>query len=209
MMSSATSTDRPGIRPWQFFTLAALIAATAGVLLAADPTPERLVLTSLAIGSAALAGLGLFHTLRPLVVPEAERDHATLAPRTRALLEREKTLTLRAIKELEFDRAMGKVSDADFRDMAGRLRARAGGLIRQLDESEAGYRPIIERELEGRLRGAAARRAERDDRPGAPRPGPTPAVPPAVSASRTCPSCETVNDSDARFCKGCGARLDE
>ena len=35
--------------------------------------------------------------------------------RTRAALEREKMLTLRAIKELEFDRAMGKMSEEDFR----------------------------------------------------------------------------------------------
>ena len=43
----------------------------------------------------------------------------------RAALEREKALVLRSIKELEFDRAMGKVSPKDFDEMAGRLRARA------------------------------------------------------------------------------------
>ena len=45
--------------------------------------------------------------------------------RTRVALEREKLLTLRAIKELEFDRAMRKLSDEDFQEMSGRLRARA------------------------------------------------------------------------------------
>ena len=59
--------------------------------------------------------------------------------RTRAALEREKLLTLRAIKELEFDRAMGKLSDEDWQEMSGRLRARAARLIRQLDAG-AGYR---------------------------------------------------------------------
>ena len=28
-----------------------------------------------------------------------------------------------------------------------------------------------------------------------------------TSAERRCASCDTVNDSDARFCKGCGGRL--
>ena len=51
----------------------------------------------------------------------------------RAVLEREKLLVLRSIKELEFDRAMGKVSPKDFDEMAGRLRARAMSLMQQLD----------------------------------------------------------------------------
>ncbi len=66
------------------------------------------------------------------------------------MLEREKTLMLRSIKELEFDRAMGKVSTKDFDEMAGRLRARAMSLMRQLD-TETGYRELIERELQARL----------------------------------------------------------
>ena len=47
--------------------------------------------------------------------------------RTRAALEREKTLVLRSIKDLEFDHAMGKVSEKDFAEMGARLRARAAG----------------------------------------------------------------------------------
>jgi len=53
--------------------------------------------------------------------------------RTRVALEREKLLTLRSIKELEFDRAMGRLSDEDWNEMSGRLRARAARLMRQLD----------------------------------------------------------------------------
>ena len=58
---------------------------------------------------------------------------------------------LRSIKELEFDRAMGKVSPRDFDEMAARLRARAMMLIKQADEGGAGYRELIERELSARL----------------------------------------------------------
>ena len=70
--------------------------------------------------------------------------------RTRVALEREKMLTLRSIKELEFDRAMGKLSDADWQEMSGRLRARAARLMRQLDAG-AGYRDQIERDLAKRI----------------------------------------------------------
>jgi hypothetical protein len=97
-------------------------------------------------------------------------------------------LALRAIKELEVDRAMGKLSEDDFKEMAGRLRARAARLIRQLDAG-AGYREQIERDLAKKLEGDARLKPSR-----------------SIEA-RTCDACHTANDHDARFCKGCGARL--
>ena len=81
-----------------------------------------------------------------------------IGERTRAALEREKMLTLRSIKELEFDRAMGKLSDEDFQEMSGRLRARAARLMRQLDAG-AGYRDADRArsgEAAGERRSAAA-----------------------------------------------------
>ena len=86
--------------------------------------------------------------------------------RTRVALEREKLLTLRSIKELEFDRAMGRLSDEDWNEMSGRLRARAARLMRQLDAG-AGYREQIEKDLakrarrSGRASGARSASAER------------------------------------------------
>ena len=76
------------------------------------------------------------------------------------MLEREKALVLRSLKELEFDRAMGKVSQDDFDEMAARLRARALALMKQLDEDGSGYRSIIERELSARLAARGGARAE-------------------------------------------------
>ena len=82
--------------------------------------------------------------------------------RTRAALEREKTLALRAIKELEFDHAMGKVSDQDFAEMGARLRARAAGLMRQLDAGASYSRrrssAKLTRRARSRRRGRAAGR---------------------------------------------------
>ena len=103
-------------------------------------------------------------------------------------LEREKALVLRSIKELEFDHAMGKVSDADFAELRARLRARA------LD-ADGGARARA-----GRRR--RSRRPRRDE-PGPPRRA-TPAS--ATDAPRLCAACQTANDGDARFCKQCGAQ---
>lgn len=184
-MSSETSTDPQALQPWQLFTLAGLIGATIVVFMAPPQTPAGVILLSLTIFAAAVVALAAWRAFAPLAVKNAHIVSAPVSGRTRAAVEREKTLVLRTIKELEFDRAMGKISEADFVEMGTRLRARAAGLIRQLDSS-AEYRELIEREVARRLgsdRGTAAR------------------------ADTGCPGCGTSNDPDARFCKQCGRNL--
>src|SRR5262245_24166394 len=172
-----------GLQPWQFFVLAALGCATAVTFIARGQSVTSIVFLSILMAAAALVGMAALRTLRPLVSTDEDRT-VMIGHRTRVALEREKMLALRSIKELEFDRAMGKLSDADWKEMSGRLRARVGRLMRQLDAG-AGYRERIERELEKRL-------GER---------------PSAVSSERACASCATVNDADARFCKSCGQKI--
>lgn len=165
----------------RFFILASFVAATAAVVMARQPAPEHLVLLSFTIAAAGVCAAALYRTLAPLVQRESGAPRERLSDRARSALEREKMLVLRSIKELEFDRAMGKLSASDFDEMAGRLRARAIALMKQLDAGSPAYREVIERELAARVS----------------------AAPPAV---RTC-ACGTSNDSDAAFCKRCGTRL--
>ena len=65
-------------------------------------------------------------------------------------LEREKQLVLKAIKEIEFDYQMRKISERDYRDMIERYRNRAMRLISELDAG-GDYRGLIEKELKLRL----------------------------------------------------------
>lgn len=195
-MSSETSTDL--LQPWQFFVLAGLASATAAVFIRRGQGLTPIVLAPVLMGAAALVGLAALRMLHPLVSGSADRT-PMVGERTRAALEREKMLALRALKELEFDRAMGKLSDADWREMSGRLRARAARLMRQLDAG-AGYRAEIEREL-------AARLGNRSAAPPAPPTAAALPARPAEAARRSCGECATVNDADARFCKRCGAAL--
>jgi hypothetical protein len=181
--SSRSQADQ-GLQPWQFFVLAALGCATAVTFIARGQSTTSIVFLSILMATAALVGLAALRTLRPLVSTDEDRT-VMIGHRTRVALEREKMLALRSIKELEFDRAMGKLSDADWKEMSGRLRARVGRLMRQLDAG-AGYRDLIERELEKRL-------GEK--------------VVAAAPSERACASCATVNDADARFCKSCGRAL--
>jgi ribosomal protein L40E len=201
MMSSATSIDAankplPGparddaaFRPWHFFLLASLVLATIAVMLSRQSTPEHLVLISLTIIAAGIAAAGFYRMLAPLAAPDMSTFIEPLTERSRTVLEREKALVLRSIKEIEFDRAMGKISPKDFEEMAGRLRVRAVALMKQLEEGSAGYRDVIERELSARV--------ARMPRPQAVE----------TRAANACGGCGAANDDDAQFCKKCGTRL--
>ena len=198
-MSSETSTD-PGLQPWQFFVLAALACATAATFMVRGQGVVAVVLLSVLMASTALVGIAALRAFGPLVSPQDDRT-SMIGHRTRAALEREKLLALRSIKELEFDRAMGKLSDADWQEMSGRLRARAGRLIRQLDAG-AGYREQIEHDLAARLAQTPGPKDPVYAR-GADSLGP----PTRLAGSLSCATCATVNDTDARFCKNCGNKL--
>jgi hypothetical protein len=245
-MSSATSTDaaeqvrlkadptssggRPqsdqGLQPWQFFVLAALACATAVTFLARGQGPTAVILLSVLMGATALAGLAALRAILPLLSSAQEDRPAVVGQRARATLEREKTLALRAIKELEFDKAMGKVSEEDFREMSGRLRSRAARLMRQLDAG-AGYRERIERDLAKRLgekatpgpqdqpslagdhtrARARSRRSGEVELAAEAQPADAEGKVGGQAGVRTCAKCATANDTDARFCKQCGTSL--
>ena len=203
-MSSATSTDvippkggsystrDEGFRVSHFFILLSLIGATVAVILARPAAPENLVFISLTIGAAGLAAIAFYKTIAPLMSAPADDDREPMSESLREYLEREKALTLRSIKELEFDKAMAKLSQQDFEQMAGRLRGRAMAIMKQLEAGSSLYREQVEKELAARLRK-------------------TPDLPASAKASAgrqlgRC-ACGTANDTDAKFCKACGAKL--
>src|SRR5688500_7891907 len=134
----ASDNNHDALQPWQLFTLAGLAGATAVVFVTRDTGPAGVILLSLTVGAAAWMGHTAWRTLAPLFGLQVRESSDVLGGRTRAALERDKVLVLRAIRDLEFDRAMGKVSDKDFAEMNARLRARAARILRQLDSS-AGY----------------------------------------------------------------------
>jgi hypothetical protein len=188
--AAAEPVHEGGIRPWHLLLVATMMAIAAGVFATHGTGTVNTVAVSAAIVTVAWAAATAARTVAPLVTPEIGEQTDMLGGRTRAALEREKMLVLRSIKEVEFDRAMGKISETDFQEMAGRLRTRAAGLLRQLDADSTGYRALIERELATRVGRA---------------PGPPAPVAPAAG---TCASCGTANDPDARFCKACGTRIE-
>jgi hypothetical protein len=164
-----------------FFLFLSLIGAIVAVAMARDTHPVALLLLSAAVIGAGLVGLAFHRALSGFW--GAPEPAAPLPEGVRAGLEREKALTLRSIKELEFDHAMGKVNDADFGDLSSRLRARAIALLEQIEHvPEPAAAPL---------------RVTETPEASAPR-----------HAAHDCASCGTSNDVDARFCKQCGAKLE-
>lgn len=196
MTNSATSTERdasararpasvtpadgqPGFRPWHFFVLLSMAGATVAVMMSVHTHPVALLLLSAAVVCAGLVAVALHGAIEGFFHRGAEQ--LPLAASSREELVREKMLVLRSIKELEFDKAMGKVSDTDYRDISSRLRARALALMSDLERQPAPS--------------PAPKRAS------------TAAAPRQAQPVRACAACGTTNDADARFCKSCGAGL--
>lgn len=156
-------------------------------------------MNELAIGVLALVAIGF--VAFPLVRPRRDDvEHSGVAddgaggegdPVLAELLN-QRDATYRAIKEIEFDHAIGSLSEEDYRDLRERYKLKALGLLKA----------IKEREQQMRL-GVAAR-----DEPAA-----SDAIERAVSRRRarkdasTCPRCGDATTPGARFCPSCGYEL--
>ena len=120
---------------------AAVIVGTAAASYVAGPSLGVLVL-----GGSALVGAiaALWTSVRALVgeTPLAPEDAFALgAPSSE---EEQKRAVLRAIKDIEFERAVGKITDEDFRVLLARYRGEAKRLLRRIDESRAPERARAE-----------------------------------------------------------------
>lgn len=177
--------------------------AGAVVVLAYGLAVERMrgpPLIVLALGgmTLALTAGALLRVIAPLARPESA-DAAAGGQGRRFVreLEREKQLVLKAIKEIELDFQMRKISERDYREMVERYRNRAMRLISELDSGDD-YRGLIEKELKLRLELPVADAPARASSSGGT---------PSSGARPACPTCQTVNDTDAKFCKSCGGKL--
>lgn len=70
--------------------------------------------------------------------------------------EERKLATLRGIKDLEYERSLGKISEQDYEDLIQRYRAEAKRLLQKLDTSEAALRRQALDLVAARLKAEAA-----------------------------------------------------
>jgi hypothetical protein len=186
-----------------FAVVALLVAAVlVGVLVLFFDARLDAATVGLASTCAALlyALRGLFSVVNALARPHVELVLAgeSASGRAAAELRDEKRRVLRAIKELDFDYGMGKLSKADYEDIRGTYQVRAVEVMRELDDAGT-----LHPEVEALLKGRSAEAQEADE--------PVEGAPEKqVEASpRACSACGKDNDPDAKFCKHCGHGLEE
>src|SRR5690349_5928014 len=116
-MSSGSSTEhgRPGrqtgFQLWHVYLILSMVGAIWVVIVSPHTHPAALLLVSAAVMAAGFAGMALNHAFSGFFGGSQVREPAPVSGRARDALLQEKALVLRSIKELEFDRAMGKISD--------------------------------------------------------------------------------------------------
>lgn len=129
-----------------------------------------------------------------LVAPSAEEER--------------KRSILRALKDLEYELAAGKISPADHAELTARYREEARRLLRLVDELQADQLARAERRIQAHLAATrtvvATEPATGSDRRPSER-----ASSPATGRTRRprCSACGRRSARSARYCSGCGAPL--
>jgi hypothetical protein len=127
--------------------LTVIIALTAGFI--QGPASAILVLA----GGALIGVIAIFWaSVRTLLgeTPLSGADaYALAAPRAE---EERKRAVLRALKDLEFERSVGKISEADYAELVARYRAEAKRLLREIDAEAQPRHERAETLLAKRLR---------------------------------------------------------
>ncbi|MDZ4695104.1 MAG: hypothetical protein SGI86_08125 [Deltaproteobacteria bacterium] len=109
-----------------------------------------LVMLGLGGMTLALTAYAAFRTLEPILNDGSSVVLVTEEPGRKRALERDKQMVLKALKEIELDFQMRKISEVDHRELIARYRSRAMRIIAELEAGDD-YRSLIEQELKVRL----------------------------------------------------------
>jgi hypothetical protein len=132
-----------------------------------------------ALAAAVLGLVALWLVLHPLVHPATRRAAPAFEPVDPE--ETPKGVALAALKEIEFDRETGKLSDADYELLKTKYTAAALEALREADSPSVPPRP--------------------------PSHPPPPPGGPLLPTEASCPSCGPRPELDAAFCSNCGRPL--
>jgi hypothetical protein len=89
-------------------------------------------------------------------------------------VEEEKRAVLRALKDLDFERGVGKISPEDYAELSAKYRAEAKRLIQRVDETLGPAREEAERAIERRLARAGLSPTQAEPEPEPEKPSKTP-----------------------------------
>ena len=163
-----------------------------------------------AVAAALVGVVALWLVLRPLLGPPPPPD---LVEEPVEQDETPKGVALLALKEIEFDRETGKLSDADYRYLKGKYTAEALEALRT--EEGLGVPGDAEALIAQRVQALRFAAAAPPGAPACPSCGPRPEADALfcsgcggrLPAPAACARCGTPLSSDSRFCEGCGSRV--
>ncbi len=220
-MTSMTDTPRDELIAKNLPSIAAIVVALgATVVRVRFGWPAVLLWLSFCALSGSI--LLFWESLRSALDPESlgddnDLDHRALA---QAELEDRKRAALRALRDVKQEQELGKLSDEDAKELEIRYRAEARAVMQELDDLLGEHLARAESEFDKLVAevttaatpsessdDSSAKQATESSSPAAETADAKPADKP-VEAHVECPSCKTHNDRDARFCKGCGAKIE-
>ena len=187
--------------PWIIAGAVLVVSIPLGLLRGAPA-----VVLWLAFVALASAVLFFWETLRVVFDPNAPGDEAAIGDEEGLPVELEarKRAALRALRDLEFERAIHRLSDEDYKALEQKYRAEARAAMRAIDADLGDWLKRADTML-AKVETPTAPKAET---PAEEPKAPNEAAPPVSDAAKaTCPKCETANDTDAVFCKKCGSKL--
>jgi hypothetical protein len=133
-----------------------------------------------------------------------ELEELDLAARGEDALSARKTMLLRALKDLENERGIGKIEDEDYEQIAAVYRNELKGVMKKIDESLAPHRERAEELARSHLARAGLMNGSAEpEKKGSSEP-PRQEAPARV----LCSKCSASNEPDAKFCKECATPLD-
>ncbi len=165
------------------------------------------------VGALLIGALVLWLVFSPMLAPSPD---IRMPPEPVADEETRSGIALLALKEIEFDRATGKLSDGDYELLKERYGKEA---LLALDQDRPDPRAPASDDPEAMV-AARVQQLRSAQRAGTPAPPPCPSCGPrpepdalfCSSCGRSlrpafCVSCGSALDADSRFCAGCGNRV--
>lgn len=164
------------------------------------------------LGALAVAAVVFWLVFQPMLAPGAPELNLG---EPEAPEETRRGVALLALKEIEFDRATGKLSDPDYEFLKGRYSAEA---IAALEAEETGPDRVVATDDPETMIAARLRQLRSASDSGSAPPPPCPSCGPRpepdalfcsrcghpLGAAAFCASCGAALTADSRFCAGCG-----
>jgi len=135
-----------------------------------------------------LTAAALLAVAYPILLKAPDAKPATTSAESLDELLGQRDAAMQALRELNFDHRVGKISDEDFAVFDASLKHEAAETLRALDEWEAQADAEIDQAMEDEI---TTRRSQ------------------LIAGARTCPSCGHPAADEDKFCAICGAALAE